>query len=196
MAFRLDYETPPDWVARVEEDTLALLSDHAHCELKAAASAQSMVAKNGRHGDLVDALSEVAIEELEHFVRVHALIRERGGRLEDQAVSPYAEGVLEGSAATRQVRFLDRLLVAELIEARSLERFHLLSEHLRDGELADLYGTLRASEAGHQALFERLAKELYDEDVVEARRTQLRAIEAAVVANLPFAFRIHSGVGA
>ncbi|MDA1265558.1 MAG: tRNA-(ms[2]io[6]A)-hydroxylase [Planctomycetota bacterium] len=196
MGFRLDYETPSGWVARVEEDTLALLSDHAHCELKAAASAQAMVAKNGHHSELVDALSAVAIEELEHFTRVHGLIRARGGTLEPQDVNPYAEGLLERSAATRKVRFLDRLLVAELIEARSLERFHLLSEHLRDAELAELYGALRQSEAGHQALFERLAKELYDEDVVEARRTELRAIEADVVANLPFAFRIHSGVGA
>ena len=196
MGFRLDYETPASWVARVEEDTLALLSDHAHCELKAAASAQAMVAKNGHHPDLVDALSEVAIEELEHFGQVHALIRARGGALEPQDVNPYAEALLEQSAKSRTVRFLDRLLVAELIEARSLERFYLLSEHLRDGELAELYGSLRQSEAGHQALFERLAKELYDEDVVEDRRAELRAIEAAVVSNLPFDFRIHSGADA
>ena len=112
MGFRLDWSTPPAWVARVAERPLELLSDHAHCELKAAASAQAMVAKNGHLPELVDALGAVAIEELEHFRRVHDLLRERGGALLPQDVNPYAEALLDRSAATRSRRFLDRLLDA------------------------------------------------------------------------------------
>lgn len=195
MGFRLDWSTPPAWVARVAERPLELLSDHAHCELKAAASAQAMVAKNGHLPELVDALGAVAIEELEHFRRVHDLLRERGGALLPQDVNPYAEALLDRSAATRSRRFLDRLLVAELIEARSLERFHLLSEHLPDAELADLYGGLMQSEAGHQALFERLAHALFPGEEVEARRDELRVIEGEVMAAQPFGYRVHSGLG-
>jgi tRNA-(ms[2]io[6]A)-hydroxylase len=194
VGFRLDWSTPPEWVDRVAERPLALLSDHAHCELKAAASAQAMVAKNGQHPDLVEALGAVAIEELEHFQQVYALLRARGGGLEAQDVNPYADALLERSAATRTRRFLDRLLVAELIEARSLERFHLLADHLRDPELAQLYRSLMHSEAGHQALFERLARELFPGEVAESRRDELRVLEAEVMASLPFDFRVHSGM--
>lgn len=193
VGFRLECATPAEWVARVEERPLALLSDHCHCELKAAASAQAMLAKNGHHASLVEALGAVAIEELEHFRAVHAVLRARGGRLEPQDTNPYAEALLERSAATRRRRFLDRLLVAELIEARSLERFHLLAEHLRDAELAGLYRSLMASEAAHQALFERLARDLHPPGEVEMRRDELRALEGEVVAGLPFDHRVHSG---
>lgn len=195
MAFRLDWSTPPAWVTRVAERPLELLSDHAHCELKAAASAQAMVAKNGHLPDLVDALGAVAIEELEHFRQVHDVLRARGGALLPQDVNPYAEALLERSAATRTRRFLDRLLVAELIEARSLERFHLLSEHLDDAELAELYGGLMQSESGHQALFERLARALFPAEEVDLRRDELRTIEGEVMAMLPFSHRVHSGLG-
>lgn len=195
MSFRLDWQTPPEWVARVEREPLRLLSDHAHCELKAAASAQAMLAKNGHLGELVDALSGVAIEELEHFRTVLGLLRARGGELMAQDVNPYAEALLASAAASRKVRFLDRLLVAELIEARSLERFHLLAEHLADPELAQLYRSLMASEASHQALFDQLARVLYDEDQVQARQRELRGLEAEVMAQLPFDYRVHSGMG-
>ncbi len=194
MGFHLDWSTPADWVKRIEERPLALLSDHAHCELKAAAVAQSMAGKNGHLPDLVEAVGAVAIEELEHFQRVHAILRARGGVLSPQDSSPYASALLERSAATRTKPFLDRLLLAELVEARSLERFHLLSEHLADRELAELYGSLMASEAGHQALFERLARSLFPGDMVDARRSTLRTIEAEVLESLPFDYRVHSGL--
>lgn len=183
-----------EWVEQVEKRPLALLSDHAHCELKAAASAQAMVAKNGHLAEFVDALGAVAIEELEHFQRVHRLLRARGGELGHQDTNPYAEALLGRSAATRTQRFLDRLLVAELIEARSLERFHLLAEHLRDPELAGFYRSLMKSEAGHQAFFERMALELFPAEVAQARRDELRALEADVMSSLPFDYRVHSGM--
>lgn len=190
----LGWTTPPEWVARVGRRPLSLLSDHAHCELKAAASAQSIVARNPGRRELVEALAAVAAEELEHFQRVVAVLHGRGGELGAQEASPYADGLLSRSARTRRHALLDRLLVAQLIEARSCERFQLLAEYLEDRGLAELYRSLTPSEAGHQALFRRLARAAYDPAVVEAREAELRAIEADVASGVPFGYRVHSGM--
>ena len=57
-------------------------------------------------------------------------------------------------------RAVDRLLMASLIEARSCERFRLLSEHVRprDSELADFYAGLFESEARHHTTYVQLAE--------------------------------------
>ncbi len=89
---------------------------------------------------------------------------------------------------------LDRLLLAQLIEARSLERFQLLAEHLADRGLGALYEDLLASEAGHRALFGRLARGLFPAPDVERRQAQLWALEGEILAALPFAYRVHSGL--
>ena len=191
--FGLGYETPPEWVAAVERDPLALLSDHAHCELRAAASAQAMIVRNPGRSGFVARMLELAQEELEHFGVVTALLAARGGRLDHKQPNPYADGLLTGSLEGRTDPFLDRLLVAGLIEARSLERFHLLATHLADRELAALYRELAPSESRHHTLFLELAREAFGADRAELRFEQLRALEAALVPGLTFAFRLHSG---
>ena len=140
--FGLDWLTPPEWVAAVEGEPLALLSDHAHCELKAASSAQSLLLRNPGRAEVVERLGAMAAEELEHFNRVVTILHARGGSLAWQDSNPYAEGLHRASAGTRSSALLDKLLLARLIEARSLERFHLLSEHLLDRELGGLYACL------------------------------------------------------
>ncbi len=192
-ALTLGWRTPPEWVARVERDSLALLSDHAHCELKAAASAQALIARNVGSTRLVRALAEISIEELEHFERVLGELERRGGVLQRTSTSPYAEGLLQASAVDRGDALLDRLLVASLIEARSFERFQLLAAHLADRELVALYESLLASESRHRALFVRLARELFPSAVVEQRAGELCEREARLMAGLPFAYRMHSG---
>ncbi len=132
--------------------------------------------------------------ELEHFRRVLAELHARGGKLGPATPGPYAEQLLECSKAGRGAALLDRLIVAGLIEARSLERFHLLATHLSDAKLAQLYGELLPSEAEHQLLFFDLACELFDEGTVERRTSELIAREARVVAGLPFDYRMHSGL--
>jgi tRNA-(ms[2]io[6]A)-hydroxylase len=191
--FRLAWSTPPEWVARVEHAPLALLSDHAHCELKAAASAQALIAKNTEHADLALRMAEVAVEELEHFRTVVGVLRGRGGALASQDESPYAAALHRGAAASRNhPLLLDRLLLAHLIEERSLERFHLLAEHLADARLAALYRALLPSEAEHRVLFLRFARELFP-DTADARADTLRELEGRVISALPCAPRIHSG---
>ncbi len=190
----LEWDTPPEWVERVERDLPALLSDHAHCELKAAATVQSLVAKNTEERELVEQLAAMAVEELEHFQRVTGELYARGATLRPQEPSPYAEALRSRSAATRSSLLLDRLLLAQLIETRSLERFQLLAEHLTDRPLAALYRDLMASEAGHRALFGRLARGLFPAPVVERRQAELWALEGEILSSLPFAYRVHSGL--
>lgn len=199
--FRLTVATPIDWVARVEADVLALLSDHAHCELKAAASAQALIAKNSTRGTLVLRLAEIAREELEHFAAVVHVLDARGGALGLLEPNPYVEALIGRSHHgricaddERDEHLLDRLLVSSLIEARSLERFHLLATHLVDRELADFYRLLVPAEALHQALFRELALSLYPAERVALRLDALTAVEGDIVSRLPFAVRMHSGL--
>ncbi len=193
--FGLLYDTPVEWVARVEAlGLLALLSDHAHCELKAAATMQALIAKNCDHERIVQSLPEVAQEELQHFQLVEEELRRRGGRLAEQTSSPYADGLQKGAAATRTSLLLDRLLLSHLIEARSAERFHLLAQHLEDRDLAQLYQGLMPSESAHRVLFLRLAQDAFPAEPVAQRLRELQELEAEVVSRLPLEARIHSGM--
>jgi len=191
---RLQYATPPEWVRRIEERPLELLSDHAHNELKAASTAQAWLLKNPQDARLVTRMATLAAEELEHFDRVVQLLYGRGGTLLPVDRSVYAEALLRESAKTRKNAFLDRMVLAALIECRSCERFELLAEHLADEELAGLYRDLIPCEQGHNELFVDLVREAFPGGVADARLEQLFALEADVIAELPFAYRMHSGM--
>ncbi len=194
MAFQLAWETPADWVERVSSRTLELLCDHAHCELRAAASAQALISKRPRSKGLVEALGKVALEESEHFTQVIDLLHRRGGQLEGARDNPYAAGLLSGFSSRQGEVLLDRLLISSLIEARSLERFVLLSRHLPDEELRSFYAGLVPSESGHRALFVALATDHYPAKRVEARLAEFISLEAKVISSLPFSARMHSGL--
>lgn len=193
----LRWRTPPAWVAEVEREPLALLSDHAHCELGAAAACQALIVRNPGRDELVRELSETARTELEHFELVVRHLHRRGARLGHAEPNPYTAGLSRAAAQAPAPGelgvLLDRLLVAGLIEARSLERFHLLATELGDPELAALYRGLMASEARHRALFQRLALSYFEPERVAARLEELVEMEAACIAGLPGGPRIHSG---
>lgn len=193
MAFPLDTVTSAAWVTEVERDVVALLEDHAHCELKAAASAHALIVKNPEHHDLCRALTEVVIEEMEHFRVVLAELESRGGKLGEQPENRYAARLHKGSAATRKSLVLDRLVIAHLIEARSLERFHLLSHHATDQRLRELFAELLPSEAAHQGMYAKFARQLFGRDDAEKRIAELRALEGEVMRSLPPGPTVHSG---
>ena len=194
MGFPLDHETPKEWVALVERDPLALLEDHAHCELKAAASAHALIAKNPDRAELVRDLADIAIEELEHFKVGVAELEARGGSLGEQSENTYAAGLHRGSAATRESLVLDRLVIAHLIEARSLERFHLLAEGATDERLRALFAELLPSEAAHQGFYAKAARGLFGRERADRRVAELRALEGELMASRPFSHTVHSGM--
>jgi tRNA-(ms[2]io[6]A)-hydroxylase len=188
------HPTPPSWVEAAERDLDALLGDHAHCELKAAQSALSLVGKyGGEYPELVGPLVALAHEETRHFAAVEERLRARGGVLGAPRVDAYVESLRK--ATRRDGRdvpaLLDRLLLSALVEARSCERFRALSERLRDVDLRAFYRELMASEARHHRMFAGLAERLFGEDDARARLAVLCEREAAVAGALPLGPTVH-----
>src|SRR6185295_17807434 len=184
--------TDPSWVDAAARDLPGLLSDHAHCELKAAQSALSLVARfGGEHPALVAPLVALAHEETEHFEQVSAQLTDRGATLGKPASDAYVVALREAARADGEAPpLLDRLVVAALVEARSCERFKLLSEHLPDETLRAFYRDLMASEARHFRLFADLAESLFGE-TARARLRAIAAREADVVRHLPLGPTVH-----
>ncbi|MCS6799182.1 MAG: tRNA-(ms[2]io[6]A)-hydroxylase [Myxococcota bacterium] len=180
-------DTDPAWLATVERDVGALLRDHAHCELKAAHSALSILGRwGGQYPRLVGPLGALAREEIAHFEAVVARLDARGLRLEPPASDPFVVA-LRRAGADRDPSvppLLDRLLVCALVEARSAERFAMLARGLSDGELRAFYRELLASEARHYRLFVDLAEQCFGREAARARLDVLAERESAIARDL------------
>lgn len=187
--------TDPVWVQAAEADLDALLGDHAHCELKAAQSALSLLGRFGGEAPaLVEPLCALAREEAQHFAEVERKLRARGGQLGKPRQDDYVVRLRNAACADRsagQPALLDRLLLAALIEGRSCERFRLLSEHLGDGQLRGFYRGLMAAEARHFTLFSTLAAECFGQDATRTRFAALAQREAAISDRLPLGPTVH-----
>jgi tRNA 2-(methylsulfanyl)-N6-isopentenyladenosine37 hydroxylase len=187
--------TDPAWVQAAEADLPGLLSDHAHCELKAAQNALSLLARFGGEAAILrDPLTALAREETEHFAEVDRELRALGGTLGAPRPDDY---VVQLRAAARRDRppyappLLDRLLIAALIEGRSCERFRLLSEALGRADLRAFYRDLMVSEARHFTLFCTLAAECFGADDSRRRFGTLAMLEAEIAARLPLGPTVH-----
>jgi tRNA-(ms[2]io[6]A)-hydroxylase len=185
--------TDPAWVEAAEADLDGLLGDHAHCELKAAQTALSLLGRYGGEApQLVEPLTALAREEAQHFAEVERRLRARDGRLGRPRPDEY---VVQLRAAARrdgtEPALLDRLLIAALIEGRSCERFRLLSEHLDDAALRAFYASLMAAEARHFTLFSSLAAECFGASESRARLCVLAEREAAIADKLPLGPTVH-----
>jgi tRNA-(ms[2]io[6]A)-hydroxylase len=189
--------TPPAWAESVAGDLPALLSDHAHLELKAAASALALLRRHGRRAEVASRLVPLVREELEHLQRVLAELRRRGESWAPDRGSPYTSGLLAAAGRPRRRLdgYVDSLLVAALIEARSHERFEALRACARPelAELRPLYAALAEAEARHGELFVELALAAAPRAAVEERWRGLAAVEAELIAGLPCEPRIHGG---
>lgn len=186
--------TDPRWVAQAQEDLAGLLSDHAHCELKAAVSALSLVSRFGPHYPaLIAPLSALAAEETGHFREVETELRARGGTLGKQDADEYVNALWNKTKPERATipLLLDRLLVSALIEARSCERFKLLSELLEAPSLRDFYRGLMESEARHYRLFCGLSETLFGVKMARQRLGELAGREADVAGKLPLGPKVH-----
>ena len=151
----LKLRTDPRWVNIAESNLEELLTDHAWCEQKAASNAISLVAYNSELEDLVTDLLAIAKEEVEHFQQVHELMKRRGYVLGRERKDYYVNELYKfmKKDGSRNDALIDRLLFAAMIEARSCERFKVLSENILDEELKVFYRDLMASEAGHYTTF-------------------------------------------
>lgn len=186
--------TDPSWVDAVEGDLDRMLRDHAHCELKAAQSALSLVARfAGEVPELVAPLLALAHEETEHFDQVHQHIQARGGVMSLPDSDLYVAALRKAASRDLGDRpvLLDRLLVSALVEARSCERFKLLAERLKDATLRNFYRDLMASEARHFRLFSRLAEERFGEHEARTRLAILAEREADLAGSLPLGPTVH-----
>jgi len=167
----LKLPTDPRWANIAESNLEEILTDHAWCEQKAANNAISLITQNSEHQDLVHELTAIAIEEMQHFQAVIDIIKQRGYTLGRERKDDYVNQLMKfmKKDGSRNMAFIDRLLFAAMIEARSCERFRVLSQHIQDPELAGFYHELMVSEANHYTTFLNFAKR-YTQDVEVDKR--------------------------
>jgi len=190
---KLKLPTDPRWVNIAEKNLDEILTDHAFCEQKAASTAISLLVTYPEYRELVKEMAALAREEMSHIEMVHERILSRGLVLGRERKDHYVAQINQFFPKTsdRQERLIHRLLIAGLIEARSCERFKLLSERLSDPELAQFYARLMASEANHYTLFLRLARQYGPREEVDRKWEALLAFEAEVIQSLGSSEQIH-----
>jgi tRNA-(ms[2]io[6]A)-hydroxylase len=182
--------TPPSWIIACRKHLPELLSDHAHCERKAAASALSMISRVPHDAVTVRAMAALAREESAHLARVHNAIMERGWTMLGDRKDPYVLGLRAHIARGRQEQLVDELLVCALIELRSAERLGILSTGLDDEDLQKMYRDLALAEDGHASLFVGRAR-FHSPDTVDERLNTWLDHEAAIIRSLPGEPRVH-----
>lgn len=162
----LKLQTDPRWATIVASNIEEILTDHAWCEQKAATNAITIITLNPEYPDLVSDLLALAKEELEHFEMVHNIIKRRGFKLGRERKDSYVNELYKfmNKGGTRLESMVDRLLFSAMIEARSCERFKLLSKEIGDPELSKFYYDLMVSEAGHYTTFITFARK-YGKDI-------------------------------
>ena len=195
MKFSLDLTvaTSPGWVDAVMADLPAFLQDHADCERKASAMSMSLVAKYPDRLEIIPELIATGVEELEHFQQVYEVMRERGISLAKEIeTDPYIKALMTLIHSDSQRRFLDRLLLASIIECRGAERFRLVSEAMtNDEQLRVFYHELWVSEAKHGHIFVKMALEYFEKKHVYERLEYLNDEEGKIVAGLGFRPALH-----
>ena len=189
----LKLATDPRWVNIVEKNIHEILTDHAFCEQKAASSAISLIVRYPEESDLVETMIELAQEELSHFEMVHQLIRERGWVLGRERKDEYVRDLKRffPKGGSRMDQLINQLLYAALIEARSCERFRLLSNSIPDKALQKFYRKLMISEAHHYSLFLKFAYQYGKKKEVNEKWQALLDFEAKLMTQLGKKERIH-----
>ncbi len=182
---RLKMKTDPKWVNNVVSGNIEeILTDHAYCEQKAASSAISLIVQFPEHEELVSNMADLAQEEMGHFRMVHREIQKRGYTLGRERKDSYVNELMKfikGKGRGRTEMLMDKLLFAAMIEARSCERFKVLSENIDDEGLAEFYHKLMISEARHYTMFLGLARKLCEGLDVEARWEEFLEYEGEVI---------------
>lgn len=193
----LKLPTDPHWANIAEENLSEMLTDHAWCEQKAASNAIALIVNNSEKPDLVTEMLKIAIEEIEHFEMVHEIIKARGYVLGRERKDDYVGCLMKFSrkGGSRTEALVERLLFAAMIEARSCERFRVLSTCLEDKELANFYHELMVSEAAHYTTFLGFAHKYSQGDGkridVDKRWQEWLDYEASIIENYGIKEQIH-----
>lgn len=190
----LKLPTDPRWANIAEKNIEEILTDHAYCEQKAASQAISLIVGYPEKSDLVDKMTALAREEMGHFQMVHNRIIQRGLQLGRERKDAYVNKLHTYFQKTsdRELRLIHKLLICALIEARSCERFKVLSENIEDQELAEFYRTLMVSEANHYTMFLKLARQYHhSREEVDAMWQGLLEFEAEIMSQLGNTELIH-----
>ena len=182
----LELPTDPRWVNLAEMDLEEILTDHAYCEQKAATSIITLITQFPEKKKLVKALAPIVTEEWGHFRMVLSELEKRnldlGRQRKDEYVGELRKFIKKGGS--RDQLLLEHLLLCGLIEARSCERFRLLSLYISEEPLKEFYHKFMVSEAGHYVLFLELARHYFDKAVVDARWKEYLVEEARIMKSL------------
>ncbi len=183
----LKLPTDPRWVNLAEIELEEILTDHAYCEQKAATACISLIQAFPERAEMVEALAPIVSEEWGHFRMVLAELKKRDLKLGRQRRDEYVNELLkfQKKGVSREEALLERLLTCALIEARSCERFRLLSLHCADKALRAWYHKFMVAEAGHYRLFLDLAEQYFGADKTRARWKEYLHYEAGVMQGLP-----------
>lgn len=179
----LKLKTDPRWVNIVESNIQEILTDHAWCEQKAASNAISIITNNSEKEELVSEMLKIAKEEIEHFELVHELIKEKGLTLGRERKDDYVNELYKflKKDGSRNDSLIDRLLFSAMIEARSCERFKVLSQNIKDQKLATFYRDLMISEAGHYTTFLGFARKYTEKVDVDKRWQEWIEFETSII---------------
>lgn len=187
-------KTPEAWLAAAGKRVPELLLDHANCELKAASTALGFLYRYPERTALAQRMSRLAREELRHFEQVRSIMADMQLPFERLTASRYAGGLRDAVREDEPHKLLDMLLVGALIEARSCERFARLVPRLPE-RIAKFYAGLLASESRHFEHYLGFAQSEtgVSDGELDARLTELKAIESRLVTEPDPQFRFHSG---
>jgi len=189
--FSLRSASSLDWVSTVLGNFDEFLLDHAANERKASSMAMSLVAHYPDKTYLLEAMVDLALEELNHFRQVVKLVNKRNLILAADEKDPYVNQLRKHIRRGTRHYFLDRLLSAAVIEARGAERFALIARNIGDDELKVFYSTLAKSEANHHLLFIDMAEYYFDAGIVSSRLDEWLSFEMEVLGQLPIRARLH-----
>ncbi|WBL23630.1 MULTISPECIES: tRNA-(ms[2]io[6]A)-hydroxylase [unclassified Zunongwangia] len=189
----LKLPTDPRWADIANKNIEEILIDHAWCEQKAASTAISLIVTYPEYPELVTAMVALSREEMGHFKMVHDKILERNIEMGWDRKDEYVVQLLKffPKGGSRETQLIHRLLIAGLIEARSCERFRLLSEKLEDKELAEFYKNLMISEANHYTMFLKFARKYGDREIVDKKWNDLLEFEGKMIQGLGSKETIH-----
>lgn len=182
----LQLPSDPRWVNIAQMNIDEILIDHAYCEQKAASSGISLIVQYPERKELIESMVPLVAEEWSHFERVIEQLNKRGIELGKKRKDTYVLKLNEviKTGGSRDQQLVEKLLLNALIEARSCERFKILSQEIEDDELKKFYYELMVSEAGHYKNFISLAKLYMPEDYVAKRWAEFLKAEAEILRSL------------